>query len=87
MPRVSHFYGITIRMYWNERDHPVAHFHAEYAGHNASIAFDGTMLAGSLPPRALGLVQDWARLHSDELLANWEHARSHEPLAPIDPLS
>jgi hypothetical protein len=30
MPRISFFYGIVIRMYWNERDHPVPHFHAEY---------------------------------------------------------
>jgi hypothetical protein len=28
MPRLSAFYGIAIYMYWNERDHPVPHFHA-----------------------------------------------------------
>jgi hypothetical protein len=28
MPRISAFYGVVIYMYWNERDHPVAHFHA-----------------------------------------------------------
>jgi hypothetical protein len=44
MPRISYFYGITIAMYWDERDHPVAHFHAEYAGSKASIAVDGTVL-------------------------------------------
>jgi Domain of unknown function (DUF4160) len=32
MPRISAFYGIVIRMYWNERDHPIAHFHAEHDG-------------------------------------------------------
>jgi hypothetical protein len=86
VPRISFFYGIIIRMYWNERDHPVAHFHAEYAGKYASIALDGTMLAGSLPARALRLIQDWAALHQDELLANWEHARDRQPLEKIDPL-
>ena len=86
MPRISHFYGIIIRMYWDERDHPIAHFHAEYTGSYASIAFDGTMLAGTLPPRALRLIQDWAPLHQDELMANWERARNHQPLAKIDPL-
>ena len=25
MPRISAFYGVVIYMYWNERDHPVAH--------------------------------------------------------------
>jgi hypothetical protein len=47
MPRISYFYGITIAMYWDERDHQVAHFHAEYAGDLASIALDGTVLAGN----------------------------------------
>jgi hypothetical protein len=28
MPRISAFYGGVIYMYWNEKDHPVAHFHA-----------------------------------------------------------
>jgi hypothetical protein len=86
VPRISHFYGITIRMYWNERDHPVPHFHAEYAGANASISVDGSLLAGSLSPGALRLVKAWAKLHRDELLDNWQRARRHEPMAPIDPL-
>jgi hypothetical protein len=86
MPRISSFYGIVIRMYWNERDHPVAHFHAEYEGRFASVAIDGSVLAGKLPARAVRLVRRWAQLHSDDLEANWERARLHEPLAPIEPL-
>jgi hypothetical protein len=69
VPRISYFYGITVTMYWRERDHPVPHFHAEYSGERASITVDGKVLAGSLPPRALRLVEEWARLHEDELLA------------------
>lgn len=86
MPRLSSFYGITIKMYWREQHHPVAHFHAQYAEHLASIAIDGRLLAGSLPPRALRLVRDWAELHEEELLDNWERVRSREPLDAIDPL-
>ncbi len=87
VPQISYFYGITIAMYWNERDHPVPHFHAEYAGEEASVALDGTVLAGSLRALTLRLIRDWAQLHHDELLANWQRARNHEPLARIDPLS
>ena len=29
MPEISRFYGIVIRMYYN--DHPPPHFHAQYA--------------------------------------------------------
>jgi hypothetical protein len=50
MPRISSFYGIVIRMYWNERDHPVAHFHAEYEGRFASVALNGSVLAGNFRP-------------------------------------
>jgi Domain of unknown function (DUF4160) len=87
VPRISYFYGITIMMYWNERDHPIPHFHAEYAGEEASIAVDGTVLAGSLPTKALRLIEDWTQLHHDELLVNWQLARNGEPLARIDPLT
>lgn len=86
MPRISAFYGIVISMYWRERDHPIPHFHAEYAGQRVSIAVDGTVLAGAIPARALRLVREWAQLHRDELVANWNRAREHERLVPIDPL-
>ncbi len=85
MPRISAFYGVVIYMYWNERDHPVAHFHAYHAGHRASVSADGSVLAGSLEPRALHFVQEWAKLH-EEILANWDRARKNQPLLTINPL-
>jgi hypothetical protein len=87
MPRISSFYGIAIWMYWNEGAHATPHFHARYAGETASVDFAGVVLAGSLPPRALNLVFEWAVLHQDELLTNWERARREEQLEPIDSLS
>jgi Domain of unknown function (DUF4160) len=86
MPRISFFYGITIWMYWNEGAHARPHLHARYAGQAASIDFTGELTAGSMPRRALALVAEWAALHQDELLANWERARREEPLQPIEPL-
>jgi hypothetical protein len=41
---------------------------------------------GHLPPRALGLVIEWASIHQKELLALWQDARNLEPLHKIDPL-
>jgi hypothetical protein len=58
MPRISAFYGIVIYMYWNEKDHPVAHFHAYHAGRRASVSMDGEVLAGRLEPRALQFVRE-----------------------------
>lgn len=53
------------------------------AGEAASIDLAGEPIAGSLPQRALALVTEWAALHHDELLSNWERARREEPLAPL----
>lgn len=85
MPRISAFYGIVITMYW--RDHPPPHFHAAYAGQMAEIEIaSAELIDGWLPPRALRLVKEWAVLHQDELQANWDRARAHDALLPIDPL-
>jgi hypothetical protein len=86
VPRISFFYGIAIWMYWNEGVHGRPHFHARYAGQQASIAFDGEIIVGSLPARAHRLVRDWAELHADELAANWQRALDGKPLERIDPL-
>jgi hypothetical protein len=75
-----------IYMYWNERDHPVVHFHAYHAGRRASVSADGEVLAGSLEPRALQFVRERASLRHEEILANWERARRNEPLLGIEPL-
>jgi hypothetical protein len=51
VPRISEFYGIVIEMYYS--DHPPPHFHARYAGDEATIVISsGELLAGSLPGRA-----------------------------------
>jgi Domain of unknown function (DUF4160) len=64
----------------------VAHFHAAYAEHRASVALDGRVIAGGLPRRAQELVSEWAALHRAELETNWDLARRGEPLASIAPL-
>jgi hypothetical protein len=72
-------------MYW--RDHPPPHFHAAYAGDVAEIDIETLeMIDGSLPPRALRLVAEWAGEHRQELRDNWDRARAHQRLLTIDPL-
>jgi hypothetical protein len=85
VPRISAFYGIVITMYW--RDHPPPHFHAMYGEYVVEIAIASlVVIDGSLPPRALRLVTEWAELHRTELQNNWDRARGHDQLNPIDPL-
>ena len=84
MPEISRFYGIVITINYSDHDPP--HFHARYGEHQATVAFGGTTLAGSLPPRALTLVRQWASAHQSELRADWARARAQLPLVPIAPL-
>jgi hypothetical protein len=85
MPEISRFFGIVIAMYYE--DHEPPHFHARYGDSNACIAIEGSeVLAGSLPPRALGLVVEWAAIHRDELARDWRQAAQKEPLDAIEPL-
>jgi hypothetical protein len=85
MPEISRFYGIIIRMYFNEHEPP--HFHAEYGAQQALIAIESlAVIEGRLVPRALGLVTEWAALHQSELLDRWAMARSLEAIERIEPL-
>ena len=85
MPEISRFFGIVIKMFFD--DHNPPHFHAFYGEHEALIDIHHlAVFAGTLPPRALGLVIEWATLHQRELLADWTRAREQQSLERIDPL-
>ena len=85
MPEISRFFGIIIRMYFN--DHVPSHFHADYGEHQVEINIETLeILKGKLPNRVLGLVLEWAALHRDELRVDWERARKEQTLEPIAPL-
>ena len=74
MPEISRFYNPP-------------HFHAEYGEFKATIKIkDFTLTRGKLPPRALGLVMEWAARHQDELLNDWELAKNSRSLLKIEPL-
>lgn len=85
MPEISRFFGIVIKMYFDE--HPPPHFHAEYGEHKAVVDIQSlVVIGGYLPPRVLGLVVEWAAQHRGELLALWERAERMQPLGKIQPL-
>ena len=85
MPEVCRFYGIVITIYYN--DHGPPHFHARYGDNQAVVGIDSlTILQGRLPPRARGLVVEWASLRQAELRAAWLSARRGDPIAGIAPL-
>jgi phosphomannomutase len=85
MPEISRFYGIVIKMFFD--DHNPPHFHAFYGEYEVLININSfAVFAGNIPPRALGLVIEWTTQHQDELLTNWDRARGQESLSKIEPL-
>jgi len=85
VPEISRFFGIVIKMFFD--DHNPPHFHAEYGGELALVDITNIFVfSGRLPPRALGLVVEWATFHQRELLADWERARRQQELIKIAPL-
>jgi hypothetical protein len=85
VPEICRFFGIIIAMFFE--DHQPPHFHARYGEYKVTIKIgDLSILEGSLPPRALGLVMEWASSRQDELTKNWELAQTYQPLKKIRPL-
>ncbi len=85
MPKISEFYGITIYMFY--ADHNPPHFHAKYGKYEVIIEIKNlSIVTGKLPSRALGMVVEWASIHSKELLENWNLSKSFETLKKISPL-
>lgn len=85
MPEISRFFGISVRIFYN--DHHPPHFHAIYGESEALFAIETLrVLRGELPRRALALVLEWAAVHRAELARDWDLARSGQAPEPIQPL-
>jgi len=84
MPEISRFLGIVIRMFY--RDHVPPHFHAEYGDYEVTVGIETGVVEGKFPKRALKAVLEWADIHRDDLLADWNLARLEQPLNQIEPL-
>lgn len=87
MPRISAFYGITIGLFYG--DHAPPHFHASYGEFKGRVDIQALVfLDGSdLPRRASHLVIEWATIHQEELMRDWEKAQRGEAPDKIEPLT
>ncbi len=84
MPVLSRFYGIIIRMYFQQAEHNPPHIHALYGDDMAEIIIQtGEILEGYLPPKALAMVREWIGLHKDDLLQMWE-TQEFKALSPLE---
>lgn len=85
MPELSRFFGIVIRIYFD--DHAPPHFHARYAEYEGLIEIEQPrQLRGNLPARVLSLVIEWAELHKAELRNAWNSVSAGKEPSEIPPL-
>lgn len=85
MPVLTQFYGIVIRMFFN--DHAPPHFHAVYGEHELIVGIlPIRVLEGHAPARVRSMVLEWSALHQQELADDWERCRRAEAPLPIAPL-
>jgi hypothetical protein len=63
-------------MYFNEHNPP--HVHVKYNEFRAVMDIQTfNVLAGSLPARVRGVVEEWLELHQNELLEMWNTKQFH----------
>ena len=84
MPVLSRFYGIIIRMYFQQAEHNPPHIHALYGEDMAAIDIQtGEVLEGHLPPKALAMVREWSAIQKDDLLHMWQ-TQEFKSLPPLE---
>ena len=84
MPVLSRFYGIIIRMYFQQVEHNPPHIHALYGEDMAAIDIQtGEILEGHLPPKALSMIREWMSIHRETLLQIWK-TQEFKQLSPLE---
>jgi hypothetical protein len=84
MPEISRFYGIIIRMYLIDNEHPLQHIHIKYGEHEAVMELTNlNIIDGTLPKKCRQLVREWAEIYQNELIEMWSSQNFHH-IEPLD---
>ena len=88
MPIISQFYGIIIRIYFNDTEkHYLEHIHVQYNEYDAVFSIrDIELLEGKLPHKKKKLVIAWMEIHQEELKALWTISQNDGEVFKINPL-
>ncbi len=83
MPTLARFFGITIRMYFQQSEHNPPHIHAIYGNTKGAIAIEtGKALDGNLSKATVKIVKMWIGEHKEELLNIWK-TQKFAKVAPL----
>ena len=81
MPEITRFYGITVKMFFN--DHNPPHIHAIYGEYMGAFRVDTLeMTEGDLPIKAQRLVREWTLKNKRDLIDMWQ-LKKIKPLKPL----
>ena len=87
MPEISRFFGLVIKMLFNDNDrHQKPHVHVYYGENEASVGLDGEVLEGKLPLKQYRMLSGWMAIHEEELYTAWNKAIRQIPFEKIEPL-
>jgi len=84
MPIISRFYGMIIKMYFQQSEHNPPHFHVIYGEYIGIIDIKTLeMIEGDLPNKALSLALEWAKMYQNKLLEIW-NTQNFVKLPPLE---
>lgn len=84
MPVISRFYGLVIKMFFQQAEHNPPHFHVVYGEYMGAFDIQSLkMIEGDLPAKAQALAVEWAAKHKDELLKIW-NTQEFVQLPPLE---
>lgn len=84
MPTIAKFYGLVIKMYFQQSEHNPPHIHVIYGEYIGVIDLQQKkMIEGDLPTKAQALAIEWTTIHVAELLQIW-NTQKFTTLPPLE---
>jgi len=84
MPEITRFYGMIIKMYFQQKEHNPPHIHVIYGNYMGAIEIQSLKMSeGDLPPKALSMVCEWIKMYRDELMNIW-NTQNFVKLPPLE---
>ncbi|MGL5254272.1 MAG: type II toxin-antitoxin system toxin DhiT [Brevinema sp.] len=84
MPVIARFYGLIIKMYFQQREHNPPHVHIVYGEYIGVININTQeMIEGDLPPKAQDMAREWVRLYQKDLIEIW-NTQVFKQLPPLE---
>jgi hypothetical protein len=83
VPVLARFYGLVIKMYFQQSEHNPPHVHVIYGEYIGVVNIQTLeLLEGDLPGKAYALAREWMEKHQADLMEIWQ-TQEFRPLPPL----